>query len=91
MVALVQGTVAPLALWRSDGAQFVTLSTKNTLRYAVISKLNFSWLFRQAWVQAVTPEVISSGICKAGVYPMDRAQISILKEKDQGSEQQYYG
>ena len=46
---------------------------------AVISKLNFCALFKQAWVNAVTPEVITSGFRKAGVYPLDRARISISK------------
>ena len=49
---------------------------------SVISKLNFCRLFRQAWVQAVTPEVVSSEFRKAGVYPLNRARISVVKEKD---------
>lgn len=49
---------------------------------SVISKLNFCPLFKQAWVHAVTPEVVVSGFRKAGVYPLDRARISVPKQTD---------
>ena len=49
---------------------------------SVISKLNFFPLFKQAWIHAVTPEVVTSGFRKAGVYPLNRAQISVSKKKD---------
>ena len=44
---------------------------------AVISKLNFNCLFKEAWLRAITPQVLASGFAKAGVYPLNRAQISI--------------
>ena len=49
---------------------------------SVIFKLNFSQLFRQTWVQAVTTAVVSSGFRKAGVYPLNRARISVVSGRD---------
>lgn len=37
----------------------------------VISKLNFCSVFRQAWLNAVTPSNICGGFRKAGVFPLD--------------------
>ena len=44
---------------------------------AVIFKLNFNHLFKEAWLQAITPQVLISGWRKTRVYPLNRAQISI--------------
>ena len=43
----------------------------------VISKLNFSGIFRQAWLQSITAENTCGGFQKAGVYPSNRNAISL--------------
>ena len=52
---------------------------------AVITKFNFCGLFREAWLQAVTPENITGRFRKAGVYPYNPKQISALKEAGESS------
>lgn len=47
---------------------------------AVISKLNFNCLFKEAWLCAVTPQVLTSGFRKSEVYPLNHAWISTPKE-----------
>ena len=42
----------------------------------VISKLNFNFVFRNAWLKAITPENFVSGFRKTGVYPFNRHAIS---------------
>ena len=46
----------------------------------VISKLNFSKLFAEAWLRAVTPANIIAGFRKCGIYPFNRNAIPILEE-----------
>lgn len=48
----------------------------------VISKYNFSGLFAQAWLLAVTPSNIVSGFRKTGIHPFDRNAIPIPGEGD---------
>ena len=43
----------------------------------VISKLIFSGIFRQAWLQSITAENTCGGFQKAGVYPFNRNAISL--------------
>ena len=51
---------------------------------AVISKLNFNHLFKKAWPRAITPQVLTSGLRKSGVYPLNHVQISTPKEMTDG-------
>ena len=44
----------------------------------VISKLNFSGIFRQAWLQSIMAENICGGFRKAGVYPFTRNAILLF-------------
>ena len=46
----------------------------------VISKLNFSKLFAEAWLRAVTPANIIAGFRKCGIHPFNRNAIPILEE-----------
>ena len=46
-----------------------------------VNKLNFSALFSEAWVQALTPKNILSGFHTTGVYPPDRSAIKLPGEK----------
>ena len=43
----------------------------------VISKLNFSSVFRNAWLSAVTPANICGGFKKARVFPFNRDAVSL--------------
>ena len=43
----------------------------------VISKLNFSGLFTEAWLKALTPANIVAGFRKCGVYPFNRNAIPL--------------
>jgi len=43
---------------------------------SVISKLNFNLVFRDAWLNAITPANIVSGFTKMGVYPFNHHPIS---------------
>lgn len=47
----------------------------------VISKLNFSRVFSAAWMKALTPENITAGFRKCGVYPFNRHAISLPHEE----------
>jgi uncharacterized membrane protein YgcG len=53
----------------------------------VISKINFNSVFRNAWLNAVTPVNICSGFRKAGVYPFnpDAVEIPESSSDDSGS------
>ena len=46
----------------------------------VISKPNFSKLFAEAWLQAVTPANIIAGFRKCGIHPFNHNAIPILEE-----------
>jgi len=52
----------------------------------VISKLNFNVVFRNAWMNAVTPANVMSGFRKTGVYPFNRHAISCAASNSQGSD-----
>ena len=43
----------------------------------VVTKFQFSSLFREAWVKAIKPESIISGFQKCGVYPFNPNAVSI--------------
>ena len=43
----------------------------------VISKLNFCSVFKNSWLTAVTPANICGGFKKAGVFPFNRAAVSL--------------
>jgi len=43
---------------------------------SVISKLNFNLVFRDAWLNTITPANVVSGFRKTGVYPFNRHAIS---------------
>ena len=45
----------------------------------VVSKLNFCQLFHSAWLKAVTPQNISAGFKRAGIWPFNR---DAVKQKD---------
>ena len=45
-----------------------------------ISKHNFSTVFSEAWVQAMTPKNILAGFYKTGIYPPDRNSIKLPGE-----------
>ena len=62
----------------------VTHSFHQKYPTAVISKLNFNRLFKEAWLRAVTPQVLASGFRKSGVYPLNCARISTPKEHVDG-------
>ncbi len=46
----------------------------------VISKFNFSRLFAEAWLKALTPVNIVSGFRKCGIYPFNRDAIPLSEE-----------
>ena len=48
-----------------------------------ISKHNFSLVFSEAWVRALTPKNIVSGFRTTGVYPPDRNAISLPSDQKQ--------
>ena len=48
---------------------------------AAISKLNFNHLFKEAWLWAITPQVLTNGFRKMGVYSLNPACISISKAR----------
>ena len=43
----------------------------------VVSKLNFCSIFRQAWLKAVTPDIVCAGFRKAGVIPYNPDAVSL--------------
>ena len=47
----------------------------------VVNKYNFSGLFAQAWLKALTPTNIVSGFRKCGVHPFNRNAIMVLDDK----------
>ena len=49
---------------------------------AVIMKFNFCGLFKEAWLQVITPENVTGGFRKAGAYTYD---ISALKKTGESS------
>ena len=53
----------------------------------VISKINFNSVFRNAWLNAVTPANICSGFKKAGVYPFnpDAVEVPESNSSESGS------
>ena len=44
----------------------------------VVTKFQFSDLFRQAWYKAINPEAIVAGFRKVGVYPFNRTAIKCM-------------
>ena len=46
-----------------------------------IAKHNFSSLFSEAWMQAMTPRNIVSGFCTTGVYPIRRNALALPNEE----------
>ncbi len=46
----------------------------------VISKYNFSEVFAEAWMKALTPTNIVSGFKKCGIYPFNRDAIPVQEE-----------
>ena len=53
----------------------------------VISNINFNSVFRNAWLNAVTPANICSGFKKAGVYPFnpDAVEVPESNSSESGS------
>ena len=49
----------------------------------LISKYNFSELFAEAWLQALTPANIVSGFRKCGIHPFNRNAIPITSSGDE--------
>ena len=47
-----------------------------------ITKLNFTGLFKQAWLKAISVENIVNGFKKSGVFPFDPTRVSALKKLD---------
>ena len=73
---LDKGIFGPLKVsWRQVCHQFLV---KNPGMQ--VTKLNFSSLFSEAWVQALTPRNIMSGFRTTGVYPPDRNAIKTPSE-----------
>ena len=48
--------------------------------YGTITKLNFTGLFKQAWLKAISGENIVNGFKKSGVFPFDPTRVSALME-----------
>ena len=46
----------------------------------IISKLNFSKIFAEAWLKALTPVNIVAGFKKCGIYPFNRNAIPFSNE-----------
>ena len=55
----------------------------------VISKLNFNLVFRQAWLNAVSPANIYGGFKKAGVYPYNRSAVLTLESGSNNSSEEH--
>ena len=47
-----------------------------------MSKLNFTGLFKQAWLKAISAENIVNHFKKSGVFPFDPARVLALKKSD---------
>ena len=74
---LDKGIFGPLKVaWRQVCHQFLVKNPG-----AQVNKLNFSCLFSEAWVQALTPKNILSRFHTTGVYPPDRNAIKLQGEK----------
>lgn len=74
---LDKGIFGPLKVaWRQVCHQF--LVKHPGMR---VAKHNFSSLFSEAWVQALTPRNIISGFRTTGVYPPDRKAIKLPSEE----------
>ena len=58
--------------WRTVCHKFIRSNPHKT-----ITKFNFSKLFAEAWLQAVTPANVMAGFKVCGVYPFDRSAIKI--------------
>ena len=70
---LDKGIFGPLKVaWRQVHHEFLVKNPG-----AQVTKLNFSPLFSEAWVQALTPRNIISGFRTTGVYPPDRTAIRL--------------
>ena len=54
----------------------------------VILKLNFNLVFRQAWLNAVSPANIYGGFKKAGVYPYNRSAVLTLESGSNNSSEE---
>ena len=59
--------------WRQECHKFYCKNSGT-----VISKLNFNYVFRNAWLNAITPANVVSGFRKTGVYPFNRNAISCV-------------
>ena len=51
----------------------------------VVSKINFNSVFRNAWLNAVTPANICSGFRKAGVYPFNPDAVEVPESSSDDS------
>ena len=51
----------------------------------IISKFNFSRLFSEAWMRALTPSNIIAGFRKCGIHPFNRQAIPLNHQADDGS------
>ena len=51
----------------------------------VINKLNFNGIFRNAWLNSITPANVAAGFRKAGVYPFNQDAITCIGgQNDEG-------
>ena len=74
---LDKGVFGPLKMcWRQVCHQFLVKNPGTQ-----VTKLNFSALFSEAWVQALTPKNVISGFQTTGVYPPDRNAIKLPGEE----------
>ena len=74
---LDKGIFGPLKVaWRQVCHEFLVKNPG-----AQVTKLNFSPLFSEAWVRALTPRNIISGFRTTGVYPPDRTAIRLPCEQ----------
>lgn len=64
--------------WREVCHQFIVKNPGSK-----VSKHNFSSLFSEAWIRALTPHNIVSGFRITGVYPPDRNAISLPTDEKQ--------
>lgn len=74
---LDKGIFGPLKVcWRQVCHQFLVKNPGTQ-----VTKHNFSALFSEAWVQAMSPRNILSGFRTTGVYPPDRSAITLPSEE----------
>ena len=57
--------------WRQECHRFYCKHPRTVIR-----KINFNFVFRNAWLNAITPTNVVSGFRKTGVYPFNRHAIS---------------